>query len=139
MDKTKIISPYSFIGIFYKEIMQSNAGIKLKKSSKITKAQLASIISQECEVTEEQLMSKMRNASIVDARYIFFAALKLKFGYSLNIIGDVFNGVDHTTVMHGLKRFHERYHHQNSFRDKVVRVFEMADIDYDGEKLTACN
>lgn len=137
MDKTKIISPYSFIGIFYKEIMQNKTNIKLTKSSKISKAQILSIICQECQVSEEDLMSKKRNVDFVDARYIYYAALKLKFGYSLSIICQIFNNIDHSSVIHGYKRFHERYHHESSFKNKVNNVFELADIEYKGEQLTA--
>lgn len=134
------ISPYSYVGIVYDEIINNNKKKKPKKIiSEISKLQILEIISEECEVTVEQILSKTRKREVVDARYIYFAALKLKFNLSLENIGRMVGNRDHSTVMNGLTNFYNRFFLETNYKNMVNNIFIKIQVDYQGNKLTCSN
>lgn len=139
--KRRKIHPYVFVGIHYQEIMENAKKLPAPKKSvnnfKVTQKQILDIVANECDITIGDLLSKSRKQNIVDARYICFAAIKLRCGLSLQDIGDIMDKRDHTTVIHGLRCFHNRYTTEKHYRDKADRVFEQIQIGYDGNQLTS--
>jgi chromosomal replication initiator protein len=139
----QIVHPYIFVGVHYQEIMETYAKEvtpkKATKPLKITQNEILQIVANECDVTVEDILSKSRKQNIVDARYICFAAFKLRCGLSLQDIGKIVANRDHTTVIHGLRSFHDRYTVEQHYKNTVDRVFEQIQIDYDGKKLTCAN
>jgi chromosomal replication initiation ATPase DnaA len=131
--------PYVYIGVHYDEILKNTNKKERVSRPKITKRQTLEIIANECDVTVESILSECRRHNIVDARYICFAALKLKYKLSLNSICKIAHRKDHTTIIHGLKTFRNRYIYEDNYRDTVKRIFELLYIQYDGEKLTMAN
>jgi chromosomal replication initiation ATPase DnaA len=133
------IHPYVFIGIHYNDIIKNhNTSKKLKPSQsiKVTQVQILEIVAEECEVSVDDILSKSRRQPIVDARYLCFAALKLRYRLGLKDIGHIVDKRDHTTVIHGLRNFYNRFMYESIFRDKALRIFQKLEIDYRGEKLT---
>jgi chromosomal replication initiator protein len=131
-----IISPYCFPGL--KEVpdfLKPNF-YKLKQRP-MNQKDVLEIISENFEVTVNDILSISRKREVVDARYVYFAAMKLKFEKSLADIGKMTCDRDHTTVIHGLKAFKNRYDNENKFKEKTKAVFSILDIEYDGRKLTA--
>ncbi len=135
------IHPYTFVGIHYQQIMKNNTIDKPKiliKNNKVTQKEILKVVSDECGVTIQNILSECRKHTIVDARYIYFAALKLRCGLTLDDIGYATNR-DHTTVIHGLKNFHNRYVRELHYKEMSERVFEKIQIEYDGAPLTCSN
>jgi chromosomal replication initiation ATPase DnaA len=110
---------------------------KQERRIKITHSEIINIVAEECEVSVSDILSKSRKQTIVDARYLCFAAIRLRHGLSLQDIGRLVSDRDHTTVIHGLKNFHNRYSTERRYRDMAKRVFEQIQIEYDGNELTS--
>jgi len=129
--------PYVYVGIHYKEIVKEPKKVtpKLKKL-RFTRAQILEIVANECEVTKEEIMSRSRRHTIVDARHLYFVALRLKFKLNLSAIGKLVNNRDHTTVIHGLKAFQDRYRLEEGYSERADRVFQQIYVNYDGRMLT---
>lgn len=130
--------PYSFVGTKYSEIMQELKERRLKEKeeqnkkpdNKILKEIILSIVSEECDIKIEDIMSKNRFMSFVNARYIYIAALRLKFNMSLADVGRNTGDRDHTSIIHALKAFDNRYETERPFRENADRVFYMLNIEY---------
>lgn len=133
----KLISPYSYVGIVYDEVINAK-NHKQKKLivSEITKSQILQIISDECNVSVKKILSSSRKRTDVDARNIYFVALRLKFNLSLESIGKIVGNRHHTTVMNGLNNFHSRYSFEMFYRNLANNVFINTKIDYNGIKMT---
>lgn len=135
--KKQLIHPYSYVGTKYGEVME-----KLKEKNmiqhqsskrpnpKILKDVILKIISDECDIKMEDIVSPSRLTPVVDARYIYVAALKIKFNMGLTEIGKNIDGRDHTTIIHALKTFDSRYENETAFKEKVDRAFYMLNIKY---------
>lgn len=63
-------------------------------------------IAQKHEVSVNDIKSPRRCVQYVKARQEFFAAAKEKTGHSLPAIGKFCGNRDHTTVLHGIRKFH---------------------------------
>lgn len=137
----KPISPYTYVGIMYDEIKKEinfneKTGTKKKIISNFTIKEILSIVANQWGVTEDEIIGKTRKQTYVDARYTFFAALKLKYDMDLDTIGQHTNKRHHTTVIHGLRSFYNRYHGIDNFRRVSDNVFLILGMEYVGEKLT---
>jgi hypothetical protein len=142
MNPKKIKAPipaYSFVGIMYDKV-KANMGNENKQSKKhaniITIREILYIVAQEWGVTEEDILFKSKKQIHVDARYTYFAALKLKYDMNLDMIGHAANKRHHTTVIHGLRCFYNRYHRIDSFRRIADNVFALLGLEYIGDKMT---
>jgi len=56
------------------------------------------------EVTQKQLRCALRKREVAHARFACFHILKNNSHYSLTIIGDYYNGRDHSSVIHGVEQ-----------------------------------
>jgi len=54
-------------------------------------------------IDQESLLSNSRKKELVYARQLCFYIFKTKFDLTFQKIGDIFNGKDHSTVMHGFQ------------------------------------
>jgi len=131
-----IISPYCFPGLKEIPLFLKPNFFKLKQRE-MNQRDVLEIVSENFQVTIDDILSISRKREIVNARYVYFAAMKLKFEKSLADIGKMTNDRDHTTVIHGLKAFKNRYDTENKFKEKTKTVFSILDIEYDGRRLTA--
>jgi len=50
------------------------------------------------------------------------------YNHTLNNIGKIISERDHTTVRHALIKFKERYELEESYREKVFRIYEKIGI-----------
>jgi chromosomal replication initiation ATPase DnaA len=133
-----IIHPYAFVGINYGKILQqqqaekksTNSEEPKKPDSKILKDFILKMVSDECNIKIEDIMSKNRFMASVDARYIYIAALRLKFNMSLADVGRNTGDRDNTSIIHALKSFDNRYETERPFRENADRVFYMLNIEY---------
>jgi len=71
-------------------------------------------------VPVEDIMSPKRNQRIVEARFAFYAALRMR-GWSYPRIGK-FLGRDHATVMYGVQRAEYIMERHPLYKEKVEKI-----------------
>lgn len=105
---------------------------------KITEQQvdfICSIIEVNTKIGKHAIFSKSRTTDNTDARFIFCVALKLKYNFTARDISELLKR-HHASVLNAFYEFHNRYILEIDYRNKVKRIFEAAEIKYDGRKLT---
>jgi len=123
------ISPYCFPGIKLdlNDKRKFKSSLKLSKYN-ISKEEILEIISEECDVSLSEIISRCRKKEVVNARFIFCAVMKKHFTYSLTRIGNIV-GRDHTTVIHALTEFKNRYKNEDYFKSTVNKIYNKIGID----------
>lgn len=124
MESKPSLSPYVFPGL---KVSQSDLS-EIKSMTKnlryhLTKDDILEIVSQECEVSIKDILSRSRKSEAVKGRHIFCAILKNYYGYKLKKIGGIVDR-DHTSIIHSIEQFHNRYQFEESYRDSVQRVYQ---------------
>jgi chromosomal replication initiator protein len=123
------ISPYCFPGIK----LDQNDKRKFKSSVELSKynmskEEILEIISQECDVSLSEILTRCRKKEVVNARFIFCAVMKKHFTYSLKRIGAIVHR-DHTSVIHALNEFNNRYKNEDIFKSTVNKIYNKIGID----------
>lgn len=123
------ISPYVFPGL-----KLDGEDRRLVKSSfkhlkyKITKEDLLDMVADECGVTAKQIVGRIREREIVNGRFMYCAIMNISFGYTLERIGKIMDGRDHTTILHAVETFKDRYRNEDTFRSTVNRIYQKLGI-----------
>jgi chromosomal replication initiation ATPase DnaA len=135
-NKKIVVSPYVFPGL--KETPKLSLLYPQKaKRKKMNQEEILEIIAEEFAISASDILSSSHKRLVVDARYVFFAIMKLKNKKSLIEIGKLSSNRDHTTVIHGLKTFKNRYDTEVDYKNSVNLIFSMIGVEYDGRNLTA--
>ena len=100
-----MISPYVYPGI--KQTLLPKK--KRIKRSLISPEKIMSIVAEHCGVTVTEILSRGRKREVCDARHIFCAVMRKEFSYPLKSIGEMVSGRDHTTAIHSIQTFNDRY------------------------------
>jgi chromosomal replication initiator protein len=91
--------------------------------SNVTKDQLMNVVCEIFEVEKNQVISKTRKRTFVEARKAFSYFASKKLGYTLSYIGkDILKKRDHSTVIHAIKSCEDLYETDPVFRNKIDRV-----------------
>ena len=128
IEKT-FISPYVYPGL-----KLEGEDRRLMKASfkhlkyKISKEEILEMVAEECGVTSSQIVSRIREREIVNGRFMYCAILNMSFGYTLERIGKIMDGRDHTTILHAIGTFKDRYRNEDTFRTTVDRIYEKLGI-----------
>lgn len=131
------ISPYVFAGLkTTEEKFLSQVMYERNRNKSTSHEEVLKVVSEEFGVTMEGIISKSRKKELVNARFAFFAALRIKMNINLTEIGKITSSRDHTSIIHGLQEFKNRYDTEDEFKKTVSRIFGMLNIKYNGEKLT---
>jgi chromosomal replication initiation ATPase DnaA len=128
MSKETKISPYSFPGIRFNDIPNSMFKQHREKSFKDCEKEILQIVAENCGVSVDDIISETRKKEVVDARHIYFASVKLKYRVSLKSIGETVGNRDHTTVIHGIRKFKERYETEELYQKLSDSIFERLGI-----------
>ncbi|MEG1609754.1 MAG: helix-turn-helix domain-containing protein, partial [Bilophila sp.] len=85
-------------------------------SSALTPQLIVSIVGEHCGVATKDILGEKRNPDLVQARQIAMYLCRELLGHSYPVIGRMFGGKDHSTVMHGVKKIkllqeHDRLTH----------------------------
>ena len=123
------ISPYCFPGVKFdcNDKTKFKSSLKLSKHN-VTKEEILEIISQECDVLLSDILTRSRKKEVVNARFIFCAVMKRHFTYSLKRIGAIVHR-DHTSVIHALTEFDNRYKNEDIFKSTVNKIYNKIGID----------
>ena len=73
-------------------------------------------------------MAKTRKTEVVNGRFIFCGIMKEYFGYSLKKIGEFVGGRDHTTIIHSVEKYHDRYQNEEHYRVLVNNIYNKIGI-----------
>jgi chromosomal replication initiator protein len=122
--KTARLSPYVFPGL--KLTQKEREGLKNSQRSlryKISKDEILEIIAEECSIKVSDIASKTRKTEVVNGRFIFCGVMKEYFGYSLKKIGEFVGGRDHTTIIHSIKEYKNRYQNEEHYRHMVNNIY----------------
>ena len=123
------VSPYCFPGL--KITQKEREVLKNKQRSlryKMTKDEILEIIAQECSINVSDIADKTRKREVVNGRFIFCGIMKEYFGYSLKKIGEFVGNRDHTTIIHSIEKYHDRYQTEDDYRNIVNNIYNKIGI-----------
>lgn len=114
------VSPYAFPGIKNQDEIRK---IKKFKRDRIQISDILAIVAENCCVKVEDITSRIRRRTVIDARFIFMYLLKSEFNYTYEYIGKVM-GRDHTSVIHAVNTHRERYHQYDDYKQVTDGIQE---------------
>lgn len=123
------VSPYSYPGIKLsqkdkEEFKNSQRSLRYRMS----KDEILQIVADEFAVSAQDIIDKTRKKEVVNGRFIFCGIMKDYFGYSLKKIGEFVGNRDHTTIIHSVEKYHERYENEDHFRNSVNIIYNKIGI-----------
>ena len=123
------VSPYCFPGIKLsqkekEEFRNSQRSLRYRMS----KDEILQIIADECTVSVSDIIDKTRKKEVVNGRFIFCGIMKDYFGHSLKKIGEYVGNRDHTTIIHAVEKYHNRYENEDHFRNAVNMIYNKIGI-----------
>ena len=82
-------------------------------------ARIFEIVGELTGATREEMISSTRQPAIVEARWIAIYCVHRRMNLSLQRIGRVFGGRDHTTIANAVKQLKDRKAYDAALADKV--------------------
>ena len=82
-------------------------------------ARVFDVVGELTGATREEIVSSSRQRGIVEARWIAIYCVHRRMNLSLQRIGQVFGGRDHTTVINALKQIKDRKAYDADLYDKL--------------------
>ena len=86
------------------------------KPKEITPQLIIEVVSEHFHITVDQMMSKNRSSDIAKPRQIAMYLCKNMTSSSLDAVGALLGGRDHSTIIHGVKKVSEEYETNESTR-----------------------
>jgi len=124
------LSPYVFVGL--KLTQKERENLKSNQRSlrfRMSKDEILDIIAEECSIKVSDIADKTRKTEVVNGRFIFCGIMKEYFGYSLKKIGEFVGGRDHTTIIHSIEKYHDRYQNEEHYRFLVNNIYNKIGIN----------
>lgn len=125
-----MIHPYVFPGLKISLLEREKFPFINFEDIEVTREEIFDIVSRECSVSKEQIISESRKRTIVDARKIFCAAIKIKHGTTLTEIGEILGDRDHTSIRHLIMKFKDHCLNDDVFRRKAKSVLNKIGSDF---------
>ena len=82
-------------------------------------ARIFEVVGELTGATREEIVSSSRQRGIVEARWIAIYCVHGRMNLSLQRIGRVFGGRDHTTIANAIKQLKDRKKYEGALADKV--------------------
>ena len=73
-------------------------------ASPLTPQLIISIVGERCGIPPREILGEKRRPDLVQARQLAMYLCRELLGHSYPVIGKIFGGKDHSTVMHGVKK-----------------------------------
>ena len=127
--KTTCVNPYVFPGL--KLTQRERENFKNNQRSlryRISKDEILEIIAEECSIKVSDIADRTRKKEVINGRFIFCGIMKEHFGYSLKKIGEFVGGRDHTTVIHSIEKYNDRYQTEEHYRMMVNNIYNKIGI-----------
>jgi chromosomal replication initiation ATPase DnaA len=120
--KKELFSPYVIPGLKRENISKEKYPFMVNPDrSMLNKDEILKIIAEQSGVTVENIFSDKKKTEMVFARHIYAKIQKLN-GRNLVQIAKELNK-DHTTIIHSLKTFDDRYNVYDEYRDNANKIF----------------
>lgn len=82
------------------------------------------VISQSCQVSIEDILSKKRHQHIVRARHMASGILRYEFRRSFMDISKIFDRKDHTSSIHSVKFYNKNYFKRQNYKNFVDSIIK---------------
>ena len=92
------------------------------KQNEVTPQLIIDVVSEHFQITPEQMKSKSRSSEIAKPRQIAMYLCKNMTDISLDGIGSLLGGRDHSTIIHGIKRIGEEYESTEATRSLIDTI-----------------
>ena len=92
------------------------------KPKEITPQLILDVVSEHFHVTTDQIISKSRSSEIVKPRQIAMYLCKNMTDSSLELIGSLLGGRDHSTIIHGIKKVDEDYNKDETMNNLINTI-----------------
>jgi chromosomal replication initiation ATPase DnaA len=130
-ENRELISPYVYPGVKRHLVDKIKYHFLFKpENSLLTKDEILEIVSVNTGVSVNDIVGHCRDGEMVMARYITFAMLRYKLDTSLVDIAK-YLGRDHTTIIHGLQSFVNRYKQEERYQVISNKVASVVGINID--------
>jgi chromosomal replication initiator protein len=77
------------------------------------------------QISKEDLIKKGRKKEVVYPRQIMMYLLRNELQYSFSAIGDIFNGRDHTTVLHAVEKIEREKNTSDKVKSDILQLKEI--------------
>lgn len=92
------------------------------KPKEITPQLIIEVVSEHCQISLEQMISKNRSSAVARPRQIAMYLCKNMTNIPLESIGKLLGGRDHTTTMHGVNKITEEYETNENTRTLIETI-----------------
>lgn len=92
------------------------------KPKEVTPQLILDVVSEHFHVTTDQIISKSRSSEIVKPRQIAMYLCKNMTDSSLELIGSLLGGRDHSTIIHGIKKVDEDYNNDEAMNNLINTI-----------------
>jgi len=100
--------------------LQENIESSIVPSQEIKKT--LDVVSSYFKITQDDLLGESRKKEIIYARKLCWYILRTRYDLTFQKIGNIFNGKDHSTVMHGYQTFEADYDINQDTKRNVENV-----------------
>jgi len=83
---------------------------------------IVGLLCDDCGMTRDELFEKTRRHPVVHIRQILMFILYTDKGFSYPSIGNLFGGLDHTTIMHGVRKITEEQTFNLVTKETIARI-----------------
>jgi chromosomal replication initiation ATPase DnaA len=120
--KKELFSPYVIPGLKRESISKEKYPFMMNPDrTMLSKEEILKIIAEESGITVENIFSDKKKTEMVFARHIYAKIQKLN-GRNLVQIAKELNK-DHTTIIHSLRAFDDRYNVYDEYRESANKIF----------------
>ena len=92
------------------------------KPREITPQLIIEVVSEHYHISVDQMISKNRSSDIAKPRQIAMYLCKNMTSNSLDVIGSLLGGRDHSTIIHGIKKVTEEYESNETVRNTIETI-----------------
>lgn len=92
------------------------------KPREVTPQLIIEVVSEHCQISLEQMISKNRSNAVVRPRQIAMYLCKNMTDIPLETIGTLLGGRDHSTIIHGIKKITEEYETNETTRTLIETI-----------------
>ena len=92
------------------------------KPREITPQLIIEVVSEHYHISVDQMISKNRSSDIAKPRLIAMYLCKNMTSNSLDVIGSLLGGRDHSTIIHGIKKVTEEYESNETVRNTIETI-----------------
>ena len=107
---------------FARRVLELRRLEQRKREPVASPSRITQLVATQWRVRPEALSSKSRSRNIAEARHVAMYVVRELLGSSLQRIGELYGGRDHSTVLYSIRKVASRMDGDEAFRDRVEEV-----------------